>query len=117
MYITLFLFQVFIRKHSLFISDERTLPPPDSEDAPNEEELEHLKHKAETEAKFKLKHVVHAFKQVEYDEDAAWGYLLGKAAFDYSAVMAVMNEIKVREPDFHPRTLFDFGSGVGTAIW
>jgi ribosomal protein RSM22 (predicted rRNA methylase) len=55
---------------------------------------------------------------VEYDKEAAWSYFVGtKAAFDYSCLKLIMEEIKRKETQFQPRTLLDFGSGVGTGSW
>lgn len=59
----------------------------------------------------------HRWRPVEYDSAAAWSYLLAKSAFDYATVRKIMDEIKRREPEYQPRTIFDFGSGVGAAIW
>ena len=80
-------------------------------------------------------------KDIHYDKNGAWAYLLGKAAFDYATIYKVMTEIKNRTEQlasskyieksvkqenvtfqnhntgFQPRTLFDFGSGIGTSLW
>ena len=54
---------------------------------------------------------------VHYDEAAAYAYLLSKGAYDYASAARVMSEIKERDGEFRPRTIFDYGSGVGTAVW
>lgn len=36
---------------------------------------------------------------------------------NYAALSLIFNEIRHEEPNFHPSTLFDFGSGVGSTIW
>lgn len=64
-----------------------------------------------------LRSKITPWKSVVYDDEAAKAYLLARAPFDYSAVYRAMSEIKNREPEFQPRTIFDFGSGVGTCIW
>ena len=48
-----------------------------------------------------------------------WAYALGKSVYDYACMFTVMKEIKRRVPQnqFQPRTILDFGSGVGTTIW
>ena len=56
----------------------------------------------------------------QYDEESAvWAYTFGKSVFDYACMHTVMKEIKRRVPPnkFQPRTILDFGSGVGTSIW
>ena len=70
----------------------------------------------------------HQSKHIQYDKTAAWAYLLGRAAYDYATIYKIMveiqrrNQLKSADHDsqrnlFQPRTLFDFGSGVGTSIW
>ena len=79
-------------------------------------------------------------KHIQYDVNASWAYLLGKASFDYATMYNIMSDIKKRtgqlstgnklkdnvisetetdkvQTPFQPRTLFDFGSGVGTSLW
>ena len=53
------------------------------------------------------------------DESAVWAYTFGKSVYDYACMYMVMMEIKSRLPPnkFQPRTILDFGSGVGTSIW
>ncbi len=55
---------------------------------------------------------------VAYDTPTAWAYLLGsKAAHDYACTFMVLSEIKRRCRRFKPKTIIDFGSGLGTASW
>ena len=53
------------------------------------------------------------------DESAVWAYTFGKSVYGYACMYTVMKEIKKRIPPnkFQPRTILDFGSGVGTSIW
>merc|ERR1719270_390139 len=45
-------------------------------------------------------------------------YFVGtKAAYDYACLKTILSEIKRREKKFHPKTLLDFGSGLGTVTW
>jgi len=75
----------------------------------------------ETKKIYDAKVEMSAWVPIEYDDrTAVWVYLLGKAAFDYAALKLVLAEIKSRtskENSFQPRTLMDFGSGLGTARW
>ena len=56
---------------------------------------------------------------IDYDKTAAWVYLLGKASFDYAALTLILGEIRARTAtqNFRPRTMLDFGSGVGSCTW
>jgi ribosomal protein RSM22 (predicted rRNA methylase) len=53
----------------------------------------------------------------EYDERAALMYMATRLAPNYASIKSVMNEIKVLDPKFKPRSVLDFGSGMGTTIW
>ncbi|ESO94873.1 hypothetical protein LOTGIDRAFT_239481 [Lottia gigantea] len=44
-------------------------------------------------------------------------YLGARLTGDYSAIVACLNEIYARDPDFSPINVFDFGSGLGTTVW
>jgi len=60
------------------------------------------------------------WKAVDFeDRITAWSYIIGKSAFDYAALKMVLAEVREEsfKENFRPRTLFDFGSGVGTAYW
>lgn len=52
-----------------------------------------------------------------YDEHKAWTYVFGRAAKEYAAILHVFSEIAKRDPEFKPRSFFDFGAGIGTGTW
>jgi hypothetical protein len=43
-------------------------------------------------------------------------YFFAKTAFDYAAMHKVMSEIHQRKKT-RPKTILDFGSGIGSSIW
>lgn len=57
------------------------------------------------------------WQPITYDSYKALTYMFGRAAKEYAAVKQVFNEIVKRDPDFKPRSFFDFGSGIGTGVW
>lgn len=57
------------------------------------------------------------WKPIVYDENNAWSYLLGRGSKEYAAITKVFNEIVKRDPQFQPKSFFDFGAGVGTGTW
>lgn len=67
----------------------------------------------------RLKQLCDKWTPIDYNTTAGWAYLLGgKAAFDYASLRFILKEIKKRNPrHFKPKTLFDFGSGVGSVSW
>lgn len=53
----------------------------------------------------------------EYDEWASNLYMAVRLSQNYASVKKVMDEIRSCDSDFEPRTVLDFGSGMGTTIW
>lgn len=41
-------------------------------------------------------------------------YLLSRIAPEYNVIKTIFSELKQRDPNFAPQSLFDFGSGIGT---
>ncbi|XP_015180546.1 PREDICTED: methyltransferase-like protein 17, mitochondrial [Polistes dominula] len=54
---------------------------------------------------------------LNYNRQSCLLYLVGRSQFEYSVVYRILNQIKTKDVDFKPKTLFDFGSGVGTVMW
>lgn len=58
------------------------------------------------------------WKEIIYDTDYACAVYLGaRLGHNYAVLMRVLNEIKKTDPSFTPKTLFDFGSGIGTTMF
>ncbi|GAB6021453.1 hypothetical protein CHUAL_004058 [Chamberlinius hualienensis] len=57
------------------------------------------------------------WKPIEYNESQCLAYLLGRSSAEYAVLYQIFNEIKMRQPDFQPVSMFDFGSGIGTGLW
>jgi ribosomal protein RSM22 (predicted rRNA methylase) len=43
--------------------------------------------------------------------------MVSRFAPEYAVLRKILMEVKTRKPDFQPHSMFDFGSGVGTATW
>jgi ribosomal protein RSM22 (predicted rRNA methylase) len=43
--------------------------------------------------------------------------MITRTPAQYAALCRVFNEMKLRDPSFKPKTLFDFGSGLGSVTW
>lgn len=65
----------------------------------------------------KLKKNVFNWHALKYDQFKALQYLMVRSPPEYAVIHKVFSEIKARDPEFSPRGFFDFGSGVGTAVW
>ncbi|XP_064599435.1 methyltransferase-like protein 17, mitochondrial [Liolophura sinensis] len=64
-----------------------------------------------------LRKQVYHWKSIEYTAYKGFLYMVGKMDHDYAALLRCLNEIRSRIPEFTPRTVFDYGSGVGSVIW
>ncbi|XP_060520079.1 methyltransferase-like protein 17, mitochondrial isoform X2 [Cylas formicarius] len=60
---------------------------------------------------------INNWKAVKYDAFLSLVYLIGRSAAEYSVLTKIFGDIADRDPEFNPRSLFDFGSGVGTVTW
>jgi ribosomal protein RSM22 (predicted rRNA methylase) len=81
------------------------------------EQQEELKFRFKEQVIKRLKQAVNYWRPVEYDEYKALLYMVARFAPEYMVLQRIFMELKTRDPDFQPRSLFDFGSGVGTATW
>jgi ribosomal protein RSM22 (predicted rRNA methylase) len=64
-----------------------------------------------------FREMAYNWKAVTYNADHAILYLVARSAPDYASLYRVLNEIKIRDPKFKPKNLFDFGSGIGMVTW
>lgn len=64
-----------------------------------------------------LKQKVYHWTPINYDEQTSLVYLVGRFAPEYAVLTKIFGEIVQRDPEFKPRSLLDFGSGVGTVTW
>lgn len=53
----------------------------------------------------------------EYDLRAAHMYMAARLAPNYACIKTVLKEINDLDPNFKPKSVLDFGSGLGTAYW
>lgn len=54
---------------------------------------------------------------IDYNKRTGLLYIVGRSQYEYSVVYKVLNQIKSKNVNFKPQTLFDFGSGIGTVMW
>ncbi|KAJ8705730.1 hypothetical protein PYW08_012776 [Mythimna loreyi] len=64
-----------------------------------------------------LKKNVYRWGNIAYDKPTSLQYLMSRAAPEYAVLVRVLDEISKFNPDYKPRSFFDFGSGVGTGTW
>ena len=53
----------------------------------------------------------------EYDKAQVAAYASSRMPACYAVLYRVFDELHLHLPQFSPRTMLDFGSGPGTAIW
>lgn len=64
-----------------------------------------------------LKRNVYRWGNIAYDQATSLQYLMSRAAPEYAVLVRVLDEIHKFNPEYKPRSFFDFGSGVGTGMW
>lgn len=82
-----------------------------------EEDKNILRQSIKDKVLFRMKKIVYNWKFMDYNEYNALVYLLGRFAPEHAVLTKVFSEIKMRDEGFKPRSFFDFGSGVGSAMW
>lgn len=82
------------------------------------DQVEKIAQRAEGAVKRRLRSIVYHWEPVDYQNQfKCLLYLLAKFDENYAVLLRVFNEIYLRCPDFRPKSLLDFGSGVGTVFW
>uniref|UniRef100_A0A2H1VP70 SFRICE_024230 n=1 Tax=Spodoptera frugiperda TaxID=7108 RepID=A0A2H1VP70_SPOFR len=81
------------------------------------EELEVYEKKIQNKVFGALKKNVYRWGNIAYDKPTSLQYLMSRAAPEYAVLLRILDEIKKFNPDYKPRSFFDFGSGVGTGTW
>jgi len=54
---------------------------------------------------------------IEFDETGSVTYLVTRTAAEFASLVTIFRQIKDSDDKYQPRTLFDFGSGVGSGLW
>eukprot|EP00656_Telonema_subtile_P016494 TRINITY_DN18717_c0_g1_i1.p1 TRINITY_DN18717_c0_g1~~TRINITY_DN18717_c0_g1_i1.p1 ORF type:complete len:412 (-),score=77.53 TRINITY_DN18717_c0_g1_i1:54-1289(-) len=78
---------------------------------------EHTKDKQNPGAPLTFKRAKRGPNRSSYDDDLALAYSCVRMPATQAVTSRVFQEIAKRLPDFHPRSMLDFGSGTGAAIW
>lgn len=82
-----------------------------------DEEKQFLREKYKHEYRKVISEHLYNWKAIQYDTLKSHLYLLGRSAAEYAVLYKIFFEISLKVPDFQPKTVFDFGSGVGTVAW
>ncbi|XP_024944255.1 methyltransferase-like protein 17, mitochondrial isoform X2 [Cephus cinctus] len=54
---------------------------------------------------------------ISYDAYKSLSYMAGRSIQNYAVMCKIFNEISIRDKEFQPQSLFDFGSGIGSVMW
>jgi len=79
--------------------------------------IEDIDFRKDRKSRMILKQNVYNWQPIHFDKLTSLTYLVGRGVQNYAVLHKIFNEIKFRDTDFRPQTLFDFGSGVGTVMW
>uniref|UniRef100_A0A8D8TJL3 Methyltransferase-like protein 17, mitochondrial n=2 Tax=Cacopsylla melanoneura TaxID=428564 RepID=A0A8D8TJL3_9HEMI len=89
----------------------------DIEDTYNEEDIVILDRGVRNQVNKLLKQRTYNWEPINFTDYIARVYLWNRFVPEYAVLLKVLEEIQKQDPDFKPHSLFDFGSGVGTAVW
>ncbi|XP_060080405.1 methyltransferase-like protein 17, mitochondrial [Ylistrum balloti] len=64
-----------------------------------------------------LRHTTHLQKSIDYTGYNTIVYLLARVSKNYNIIRTCLSEIEKRDPGFLPSAVYNFGSGLGTAVW
>ena len=65
----------------------------------------------------RLKQKVFNWKSIDYNKFASHLYMITRSTSEYAVLDTIFNEISSRDPRFRPKSIFDFGSGIGSVLW
>lgn len=82
-----------------------------------EEEVRRFRQKLNDKFKEAIRQEVYNWKPIKYDMYTCLMYLVARAPAEYAVLTKIFSEIVNLDKDFAPRSLFDYGSGVGTVTW
>lgn len=64
-----------------------------------------------------LRENIYNWQPINFDKLTCLTYLVSRSVQNYAVSRKIFNEIELRDKNFRPQTLLDFGSGVGTVMW
>ena len=82
-----------------------------------DEDQKRILNSQNSKAQKKFYQKAYRWKPVTYNQPMALTYLIARLAPDYASLVNVFKEMRVRDPNFQPQSMFDFGSGIGSALW
>ncbi|XP_052062325.1 methyltransferase-like protein 17, mitochondrial [Mytilus californianus] len=83
----------------------------------SDKEMEYMNEiERRVEVELKHKHLSH-WKSKQYDAKSGMKYMMARMAQNYAVLLQVLNEIWTRDPTYIPKSLYNYGSGLGSVIW
>ncbi|ODN04716.1 Methyltransferase-like protein 17, mitochondrial, partial [Orchesella cincta] len=83
----------------------------------SEEEAAKLQQRRDSIILNRLHYSVYHWEPIRYTRLKGLEYIIARSSGEYAALCRIFNEISKRDAEFKPKTLCDFGSGVGTVSW
>ncbi|XP_071481490.1 ribosome assembly protein METTL17, mitochondrial-like [Diadema antillarum] len=105
-----------LRSAAKHLSEEIGMPDVDADEVSGQSLSPDTKKKMQNVMKI-LRQRLYRWQAIEYDDIRSLAYMIARMPANYAALYRVFNEIRHRDPDFQPKNILDFGSGVGTAVW
>lgn len=88
-----------------------------NEEKASQEEKNHYKQVVDSKVTYILKQKLYNWTSIDYTKHMSLVYLVARAVPEFVTLTRVFKELSLSSPGFEPKTLFDFGSGVGTVVW
>lgn len=81
------------------------------------EELNLQRKKNERKVSIFVKQWANHWQETVYDNHKSLLYMISRSVPNYAVLHAIFNEICIRDKKFQPKTVLDFGSGIGSTMW
>ncbi|XP_046356599.2 methyltransferase-like protein 17, mitochondrial [Haliotis rufescens] len=65
----------------------------------------------------RLRYTQYHWVPLKFDAPTCMTYLYSRMAHNYSVMMKCFTEISRRDPEYSPKSMFDFGSGLASSVW
>lgn len=97
--------------------DEVVQRPRNNVEITTDKDLQTRKKSIQDQVRTLLHKKIYNWTPMQYNIYNSLIYLVGCSPAQYAVLVRIFAEINLRDPEFKPRSLFDFGSGIGTAMW
>lgn len=81
------------------------------------EDLARIRKENERKVAIFVKQWANHWQEIVYNDHKSLLYMIGRSVPNYAVLHTIFNEICTRDENFTPKSVLDFGSGIGTTMW